>query len=169
MFIHDIIKIYYVNEGYLPNYPYHLTTDKEMFDAFIRDDGYFANTYPCPTEELQDAYDTLREYIASRIDSFLNEQVEVPAWIYSYMIGAVVGPESSKSDLGDLYTLTGLEATTGEPEFTADLATECYAISSGWLKKQISASAQRPATMFGEPHVFKSLRLAQADIVSSQG
>lgn len=33
--IHDIIKIKYSNLGYLPGYPYHLISDKEMFDAFI--------------------------------------------------------------------------------------------------------------------------------------
>lgn len=34
-FIHDIIKIKYSRLGYLPSYPYHLISDKEMFDAFI--------------------------------------------------------------------------------------------------------------------------------------
>lgn len=34
-FIHDIIKIKYSNLGYLPGYPYHMISDKEMFDAFI--------------------------------------------------------------------------------------------------------------------------------------
>ena len=33
--IHDIIKIKYINLGYLPNYPYHMISDREMFDAFI--------------------------------------------------------------------------------------------------------------------------------------
>ena len=34
--IHDIIKIKYVNLGYIKkNYPYHLISDKEMFSAFI--------------------------------------------------------------------------------------------------------------------------------------
>lgn len=34
--IHDLIKIRYVNEGYLPNWPYHMIADDEMCDAFIR-------------------------------------------------------------------------------------------------------------------------------------
>ena len=71
--IHDIIKIKYTRLGYLPNYPYHLISDEEMFDAFIdlsytgedstsgsdSDDGssdysdssverFFENTYPNP-------------------------------------------------------------------------------------------------------------------------
>ena len=33
--VHDIIKIKYTRLGYLPNYPYHLISDEEMFDAFI--------------------------------------------------------------------------------------------------------------------------------------
>lgn len=37
MFIHDIIKMEYIRQGYLPDYPYHLTSDTEMFDAFIVD------------------------------------------------------------------------------------------------------------------------------------
>lgn len=36
MLIHDIIKIKYVKLGYiLKNYPYHLISDEEMFNAFI--------------------------------------------------------------------------------------------------------------------------------------
>lgn len=33
--IHDIIKLNYSRLGYLPNYPYHLISDREMFEAFI--------------------------------------------------------------------------------------------------------------------------------------
>ena len=36
MLVHDILKIKYVNLGYLKkNYPYHLISDEEMFNAFI--------------------------------------------------------------------------------------------------------------------------------------
>lgn len=36
MLIHDILKIKYVNLGYIKkNYPYHLISDEEMFNAFI--------------------------------------------------------------------------------------------------------------------------------------
>ena len=37
--IHDIIKIKYTRLGYLPNYPYHLISDEEMFNAFINFNG----------------------------------------------------------------------------------------------------------------------------------
>lgn len=36
MFIHDIIKIKFTREGYLPDYPYHLISDEEMCDAFLK-------------------------------------------------------------------------------------------------------------------------------------
>lgn len=35
-FIHDIIKIKYIREGYLPDYPPHLISDEEMCDAFLK-------------------------------------------------------------------------------------------------------------------------------------
>ena len=35
MLVHDLIKIKLVRAGYLPNYPYHLISDKEMCEAFI--------------------------------------------------------------------------------------------------------------------------------------
>ncbi len=35
MLTHDIIKIQYSREGYLPDYPYHMISDREMFNAFI--------------------------------------------------------------------------------------------------------------------------------------
>ena len=35
MFTHDVIKQMYTLEGYLPNYPPHLISDEEMFEAFL--------------------------------------------------------------------------------------------------------------------------------------
>ena len=35
MFVHDIIKINYTRQGYLPYYPYHLISDEEMFEGFM--------------------------------------------------------------------------------------------------------------------------------------
>lgn len=36
MFVHDVIKIQYNRSGYLPDRPYHLVSDEEMCDAFIK-------------------------------------------------------------------------------------------------------------------------------------
>lgn len=44
MFTHDVIKMRYSEEGYLPDYPPHLISDEEMFNAFIPmggDNEYF--------------------------------------------------------------------------------------------------------------------------------
>jgi len=166
MFLHDIIKVDYVNQGYLPNYPYHLITDKEMFDAFLSDDGYFADNYPCLDDSLSEQYAAFRQDIVSRINDYLENSTAIPSWIYSYMLGASISVNSDVRDLRDLYTLTGLEYTSAVPEFTAELSAECYAISSAWLKKQTAADAQRTPTLFGEPHVIKSLRLSGVDILS---
>lgn len=66
MLVHDILKIKYVNLGYIcKNYPYHLISDEEMFNAFIdlgndkfnekttiinRDVRFFDMYYPNPFE-----------------------------------------------------------------------------------------------------------------------
>lgn len=96
---HDIIKIKYVRLGYLPNYPYHLISDQEMFDAFIdlSNDGlsssgdtsdverFFEDYYPNPFEEediviqgaggeqisLNSEYLRLRAYIINTINQYL--------------------------------------------------------------------------------------------------
>ena len=36
MSILDNVKIKYIQEGYLPNYPYHLISDIEAFNAFLQ-------------------------------------------------------------------------------------------------------------------------------------
>ena len=45
MFIHDTIKIMYVNMGYLPNFPFYLISDSEMIEAFRKEDGFFNEYY----------------------------------------------------------------------------------------------------------------------------
>ena len=45
----DSIKIKYTREGYLPNYPYHMISDEEMFKAFLdveNQSGFFYDNYP---------------------------------------------------------------------------------------------------------------------------
>ena len=97
--IHDIIKIKYTRLGYLPNYPYHLISDEEMFNAFINlntddlsgsgdtDDGeyFFDDYYPNPFAEediiyigptgeeisLRSEYCRLKQYIIDTINAYL--------------------------------------------------------------------------------------------------
>jgi len=167
MFIHDIIKINYVNEGYLPNYPYHMITDREMFDAFLEPDGYFEVNYPCVNDELLNEYGSLLDEIRSRIDSFLTDGTELPKWVYSYMLGHTTSINSDMRDIQDLYDLSGVTQDNVVAVFNAELSAKCYEISCEWIKKQTGTDSARVATMFGEPHVLKSLRLAHADILAT--
>lgn len=178
-FTHDIIKIKYINEGYLLNYPYRMISDKEMFEAFMREDeGYFESCYPCVNEDLQEQYDELKQFIFDVIklyqdytadvservkNAFPEEGFEIPDWIYSYMLGTTVSVQSPEQSIQDLYDLLNLEDEY--PEFNAELSNECYKISEAWIRKLPAKYIDRPATMFGEPHVFKSLRLQSVNVL----
>lgn len=184
MFVHDYIKLMYTNIGYLPGYPYYLISDDEMFNAFTKVGGFFDAYYPCPCSgecpcdilcpgytdptqtKLVDAYNTLRKYINDTISEYQEGKLDsLPDWIYSYMIGSCIGIQSEENDLYYLNDLLKLSTTKGEPEFTVATAIACYNVSSAWLKKQPTRVNKRPPTLFGEPHVIKSLRLDQANIL----
>lgn len=177
---HDIIKMKYVEEGYLPNYPFHMISDSEMCDAFIqatattegdikyRLDGqatsYFRDNYPCVSSDLGDAYAGLVNSMMVHIEQLkqsTDDQYVLPDWIYSYMLGAVVGPNSEIADIHDLLVLLGKDNI--DDIFTPEAASACLKISTRWVSK-ISATSgiQRNPTIFGEPHVIKQLRLAEA-------
>ena len=169
MFIHDIIKIQYINEGYLPNYPYHMITDKEMFDAFLlKDEGYFAVNYPLLNDSLQDEYNALLDGIKSCISSYLDEGTTIPSWVYSYMLGNTFSVNSEVYDIMYLYELLNLESDQTDI-FSAELQDQCYRVSTEWLSKLPAKYGSRPATMFGEPHIIKSLRLASVNVLDSGG
>lgn len=99
--MHDIIKIKYTRLGYLPNYPYHLISDEEMFNAFINleitDDSsgssdsverFFDDYYPNPFEDvnmiylgsageeisLRGEYLRLKNYIVEIINEYLSHR-----------------------------------------------------------------------------------------------
>ena len=73
MLLHDIIKIHLIGAGYLPNYPYHMISTKEMCDAFICEGdapSFFFDTYNPyfnTTDEVKAAYldlvDTIIYYV----------------------------------------------------------------------------------------------------------
>ena len=81
MLIHSIIKILYTREGYLPNHPYHLISDKEMFDAFLNDteECYFAVNFPCLYDDIIDAYEDLITGLQYHISAYLISQESVEA------------------------------------------------------------------------------------------
>ena len=165
-FIHDVIKRQYVYEGYLPNYPYHLISDDEMFDAFIKntDVNYFDINYPrdlfLSDSEMSAAYDNLKQSILGHIDAYLTkEAVVLPNWVYSYMLGTTISVNSDKRDIHDLLVMLGTDNM--DDEFNLISAKKCLQISIDWIKKLNlqNKSDNRPPSMFGEPHVIKSLRL----------
>ena len=70
MLVHDILKIRYSDDGYLINYPPHLISEEEMFDAFMNasGEGYFTDNYPYMLEaEQADNYNQLVLSIMSYI------------------------------------------------------------------------------------------------------
>lgn len=169
MFTNDLVKIMYIDLGYLPNYPYHMITDKEMIDAFIGEGQYFDTFYPCPTEYMQEEYDKLKSSIEAALADYLEDSTRViPDWVYSYMLGNATTFQSDTEEIEYLYELTGVEPEISYDTFDAQLAEECLKVSTEWLKKHASSESYlRTPTMFGEPHVIKSLRLASADILTN--
>ena len=165
MFIHDVIKIQLVDIGYLPNWPYYLISDKEMIEAFWKEDGFFNDYYPCPCSELQEPYETLRSSIFQNLTNYLEDRTPIPNWVYSFMLMRPITYESDEADIAYLYELSGVKPTTILTEFGPELAQACYATSVEWMKKLPSKFRDRPPTVFGETHVTKSLRLKQANIL----
>lgn len=182
--IHDTIKIKFIKAGYLPNYPYHMISDSEMCDAFLHNEaasgedtqlaGFFVDMYPCPDTVLHPKYFKLVDAILYHIQNLKQSNSDtcvLPDWVYSYMLGSVIGPSSNSVDIHDLLVLLDLDNL--DDVFTSDASARCYIISEKWLKKlpesSTSESAKletidsRPPTIFGEPHVIKSLRLSQSN------
>lgn len=220
-YIHDIIKIKYVREGWLPNWPYHLISDQEMCDAFLTKtdkvvqqqlfivdsyeklrtylttmlgySGYMMSAYIIPylktceeydfkwDEEFGNAIKDLVVGLESLCSSFKKEvetnlEATLPDWVYSYMIGRVFGPRLKDDDitnvreLHDLFVLLDLvdgdsNVDNLEDEFTPIAGYACYQVSKRWIAK-LPNDQKRPYGMFGEPHVIKSLRLQQDDLIS---
>ena len=170
---HDIVKINLVKAGYLPNYPYHLISDEEMINAFIFNDiNYFDDNYPCVNQSLQSAYQDLKNNIIQELNQYMKDKSHIiPDWVYSYMLGTVISVNSSTPDKHDL--LVSLLCDNTDDVFTSQAAARCYDISKKWVAKipyqTIIANNgdefryRRSPTIFGEPHVIKSLRLQSID------
>lgn len=163
----DIVKMNFVRSGYLPNYPYHMISNAEMCNAFLAFDhgqysGYMVDRYPCVGASLEDKYQILLHSMHEQLLNFLENDGEIiPDWIYSYMVGSTVGPNSNVYDIHDLLVL--LDADNIDDVFTEQAAEVCLKVSSKWLSK-LPSGGTRPPSMFGEPHVIKSLRLAQVNL-----
>lgn len=172
-FIHDLIKIKYSNEGYLPDWPYHEISDEEMCNAFLSErfsenenvifsensSSYFAAMYPLLDDALQDAYNQLVRNITYWLDKCISStsaQYTLPDWVYQYMIGSVIGVESDKIDIHDLLVQLGVDNI--DDDWTADAEIECYRVSTLCMNR-IKSPDHRSPTIFGDPLILRYLRL----------
>ena len=192
MLVHDIIKIKYVKMGFIQkNYPYHLISDEEMFNAFIDlgtgftssvldpsvhfFDIYYPNPFidkddegnPIPPKDktlipYQAAYNRLVTDITNHINRYLVHYGEpdatdyqIPDWVYTYMLGEVVYQQSEYLDIQDTLDLLG--CSNLDNEFTQEACIKCYKVSSNYVSS-LTTGLRQP-TVFGEPHVIKSLRM----------
>lgn len=188
MFVHDLIKINLSREGYLPNYPPHLISDEEMCNAFLpyeynEDDplfgfdscmraelNFFRDYYPEIHPQLHEKYKKLVSEIAYHLNEMLksnDDEYQLPNWVYAYMLKEVVTVDSDIRDRHDLFVMLGTDNL--EDEFNYDCGIACYRESSYWIKKlPVAQREHRPPTIFGEPHVIKSLRLKAADLTDAE-
>jgi hypothetical protein len=179
MFVHDIIKIKLSREGYLPDYPPHLISDAEMCDAFLpytydADDplsgfdacmdteiNYFRDNYPLVAPSLDKEYKQLVADIAYYLNELKTTTLDdyaLPNWVYSYMIGSTLSVNSDIHDLHDMFVMLGTDNLYDI--FNAECSEACYIESAKWITKiPKNKRVHRPPTMFGEPHVIKSLRI----------
>ena len=207
-FIHDVIKIQYTREGYMENWPYHLLSDEEMCDAFIKlpDDiasyitpdyfgitasktkntvdwyqsflnssefCYFKDNYPLVSESISSYYKDLVNRIFYEIQKFKNSLDAdrfLPDWIYSYMLGIAIGPNSSKLDIHDMISSKAVGTDNIDDDYNLDCQIQCLRISKEWLKRLVvpEGDVQRPPTMFGEPHVLKYIRLFEESLTPEE-
>ena len=188
-FIHDLIKIKYVEQGYLQNYPPHLIADEEMCDAFLKypvddtktedelwgmflDDTtpmWFKDNYPLLNPLLEPIYRELVQNIVYHISEFkasLDDVRILPDWVYSYMMNTVISTNSDIRDIHDLLVMLGVDNI--DDIFTPEAQVECYLISKDWLAKTPGVTlGHRSPTIFGEPHVIKSLRLSSLNMLGN--
>lgn len=152
----DNIKIKYSEEGYLPDYPPHLISNKEMCEAFLPSDAtmqkaqesgqdiwsYFQDIYPLANESLANEYNLLVNAIKyhfvrflTTIDSFY---LDLPNWVYSYMLGHVVNQQSSQEDRH--YFLSGIGMDNIDDIIDEAVQLKTYQFSQRWYNKLSKSS-----------------------------
>lgn len=172
MILFDTIKIKYIQTGYLPDWPYHLISDSEMLDAFIvNSSNFFDDNYSINTtdESLQQLHNTLKADILYfvNLSKEQNSLSVLPSWVVSYMLGSVISETSDLKEIDDLIALSNLKEDVPAGQFNDILYRSNAKISREWIAKLPSSKKEhRPVSIFGEPHVIKSLRLAKVDVLN---
>ena len=169
-FLDTLVKIKYTDEGYLPNLPPHLVSKEEMCDAFLHNDiSYFGFNYICENEELEFAFELLKKSMEYHIENYTNivKPVDLPLWVYSYMLGTAVCSSSDTKDRHDFLVALGMDNM--DDIISPEVQKYCYNVSKAYCGKltleerELTVDGQtvllRPPTMFGEPHVIKALRV----------
>ena len=135
----DVVKIKYVTDGYLPNYPPHLISDEEMCEAFLTGTyRYFYDNYKIigDNDELLSGYQALinafRYHIARFLAPYKGWKSDLPDWSYSYMLGEVVTQKSIQQDKHEM--LVGINLDNLDDEITEDIQIRCFEISKTWVK-----------------------------------
>lgn len=157
-----------------------LPDSSELDTTYVNDSDMFHTVYYLPMtwagleEPYQLLHDTIRQIVftwkqlqkgsvsTKEISvagiTYTIDAAELPEWIYSYMFSIVITETSPILDIHDLLVL--LDKDNINDEFTLDAAQKCYEVSQKWVVRVVGGK-RRPATIFGEPHVVKSLRLQQ--------
>lgn len=189
--IHDLIKIQYIRQGYLPNIPYHLISDDEMLNAFlggIPDDGfmpdnydqmtdeelivvldfkysklhgYFINRYPCPSDTNVNLKLAYYWLIQSILDNIKYQSVGIYR-IPDWIYSYMLGvPISDSSDIRDKHNFL----TLIDMDNIYDTFDEAAAKKCNEISTKYLKDhhiTDRTPSVFGEPHVVKSARLEDA-------
>lgn len=113
-------------------------------------------------------------YYMNKLKTTHDDTCVLPDWVYSYMLGEVISVHSEIIDIHDLIKPLGVDNI--DDIFTPAAAKACYDTSRKWIKQHLidvwghnesgldptecpGCQNVRPPTMFGEPHVIKSIRL----------
>lgn len=138
-------------------YPDPFTDDDYYIKKWISPDGVVHETRVM----MKPIYSTLKASIQNNILTYLKSQgtpneTALPDWVYTYMLGEVVYNKSEYLDIEDTLELLGCDNL--ENAFTTEACIACYKTSLNYISSLVTR-VNRPPTVFGEPHVIKSLRM----------
>ena len=100
-------------------------------------------------------------------NSFGFEIDKVPDWVYTYMLGEVIGPESKEHDRHDLFVAMNIDNVYDE--FTDDIYMSILKMSKNQIAKVRESftgtiDSERVPTIYGEPGIIYQLRVEDVSI-----